>query len=238
MSSTNTDVVIIGAGIMGASSAWHLASRGLKVVLLEKEAAPAMGSTGKNAAGVRVQFTTAANIGLSMYSLPAYREFRERHGREIGYQSIGYLLLVPREQWGRHLEAVELQRSLGAPVDVLDPLDAQRYVDFSTDGLAGATYGPWDGVIDPHMATHSWVSMGKALGVDYRMNSTVTAIEARGAGWVLRSGSDVFECEYVVNTAGAWAGSVASLAGLDVPVGPKRIQIFLSAPIADDRTYR
>lgn len=237
MSSSTTDVVIIGAGIMGASSAWHLASRDVKVVVLEKDVAPAMGSTGKSAAGVRVQFTTVANIELSMYSLPVYREFRERHGHEIGYQAIGYLLLVPHDRWDQHLESVELQRSLGAPVDVLDPLDAQRYIDFSTDGLAGATYGPWDGVIDPHMATHAWVSMGKALGVDYRMNAPVTAIEAGGSGWVLRSGSDLFECEYVVNATGAWASSVASLAGLNVPVGPKRIQIFLSAPITDERTY-
>lgn len=207
------------------------------MVVLEKDVAPAMGSTGKSAAGVRVQFTTKANIGLSMYSIPVYRDFQERHGHDIGYRDIGYLLLVPHDRWDRHLESVELQRSLGAPVEVLDPVEAQRFIGFSTDGLAGATYGPWDGVIDPHLATYAWVSMGKDIGVDYRMTSPVTAIEHRGSGWTVRSGSDVFECEYIVNTAGAWSGSVAALAGLDVPVGPKRIQIFLSAPVEDERTY-
>ena len=90
-----SDVVVIGSGINGASCGWHLAQRGLSVTVLEKEAAPAMGSTGKSAAGVRVQFTTAANIQLSLYSLPIYREFAERYGHDIGYQNIGYLLLVP-----------------------------------------------------------------------------------------------------------------------------------------------
>jgi len=94
-------------------------------MVVEKEVAPAMGSTGKSAAGVRVQFTTEANVRLSMYSLAVYREFEQKHGHRIGYQDIGYLLLVPHERWDRHLESVALQRSLGAPVDVLD-----------TDGLA------------------------------------------------------------------------------------------------------
>jgi sarcosine oxidase subunit beta len=231
------DVVVVGAGIMGASASWHLASKGLSVVVVEREVAPAVGSTGRSAAGVRVQFTTEANIRLSMYSLPVYREFAERHGHEVGYRPIGYLLLVPHARWDQHMESVELQRRLGAPVEVLVPTDALRYIDFSLDGLAGATYGPWDGVIDPHQATHAWVSMGRSLGVDYRMATPITEIERSGSVWTLRSGTERFESPYVVNTAGAWSGSVAALADLHVPVGPKRIQIFLSAPIADQRTY-
>ncbi len=237
MNDTSADVVVIGAGIVGASSAWHLACRGLSVIVLEKDVAPAMGSTGKSAAGVRVQFTTEANIRLSMYSLPVYREFRERHGHEVGYRDIGYLLLVPHDKWERHLESVELQRSMGAPVEVLDPIEAQRYVSFDTEGLAGATYGPWDGVIDPHMATHAWVSMGKGLGVEYRLSSPVTEIERDRQGWVVRCGDNTLRCGHVVNAAGAWSARIGALAGLEVPVGPKRIHIFLSAPIEDPRTY-
>jgi len=232
-----TDVVVIGSGINGASCAWHLAGRGLRTTVLEKEPAPAMGSTGKSAAGVRVQFTTAANIRLSLYSLPVYREFFERHGREIGYQDIGYLLLVPPEKWERHLESVALQKSLGAPVEVLDPADAQRYVDFSTDGVAGATFGPWDGVIDPHMVTLAWVEMARELGVDFRMRTTVTGLKPLSGGWEVTTDSGVWHCGHVVNAAGAWSGQMGQLAGLDVPVGPKRIQIFLSGPHSDSRTY-
>ena len=138
---------MIGSGIIGASCAWHLASRDLNVVVLERDVAPAMGSTGKSAAGVRVQFTTPPNIKLSMHSLPIYREFKERHGYDIGYRDIGYLLLVPDDRWDQHMESVVLQQSLGAPVEVLDPVAAQDYVSFDSEGLAGATYGPWDGII-------------------------------------------------------------------------------------------
>jgi sarcosine oxidase subunit beta len=196
-----------------------------------------MGSTGKSGAGIRVQFTTAANIKLSLYSIPVYREFLERHGHDIGYQDIGYLLLVPESRWDRHLESVALQKSLGAPVEVLDPHEAQRFIDFETEGLGGVTFGPWDGVIDPHMACNAWVSMGKEAGVTYRMNTPVTAIERRGDSWRVTSAGNVFECSAIVNAAGAWSASVAQMVGLELPVGPKRIQIFLSAPVADERTY-
>jgi sarcosine oxidase subunit beta len=237
LAGVRADVVVVGAGIVGASCAWHLAERGLSVVVLEREAAPAMGSTGRSAAGVRVQFTTPPNIALSMYSVPVYREFERRHGHDVGYRAIGYLLLVPHERWPAHLESVALQRSLGAPVEVLEPEEALRYVDFETNGLAGATYGPWDGVIDPHMATQAWVSMGRQAGVRYRLGGAVAGVERRSSGWSLRAGADTFECAHVVNAAGAWSAEVAALAGLHVPVGPKRIQIFLSAPITDPRTY-
>ncbi|MDZ7779630.1 MAG: FAD-binding oxidoreductase [Gemmatimonadota bacterium] len=238
MSTDTVDVVVVGAGIVGASCAWHLASRGLRVVALETEAAPAMGSTGKSAAGVRVQFTTAPNIRLSMHSLPFYRSFETRFGMDIGYRPIGYLLLAPEERWDQHLESVELQRSLGAPVDVFSPEEALRFLPFDTEGLAGATRGPWDGVIDPHMATQAFVTMAKREGAEFRFGDPVTAVtRSPSGGWEIVSAKGRVHADYVVNAAGAWSGEVASLAGLDVPVGPKKIQIFLSAPIDDERTY-
>ena len=231
------DAIVVGAGIVGASCAYEMALRGLGVTVLEREASPALGSTGRSAAGVRVQFTTRPNIELSMHSLPVYRNFRERHGFEVGYRDIGYLLLVPPDRWEQHLRAVALQHSLGAPVDILTPDLARRYLPFATDGLAGATYGPWDGVIDPHMATHAWVAMGRAAGVDYRFSAAVTALRPDGGGWRVDTATESFACGHVINAAGAWSGATARLAGLRVPVRPKRIQIFLSGPIADERVY-
>lgn len=120
------DVLVVGAGIIGAACAYRLAERGLRVGVLEKAPAPAMGSTGKSAAGVRVQFTEATNILLSWYSIQEYRAMPE-----AAYRPIGYLFLVPGSQWEQHLAGVGLQHSLGVPVEVRDLEAAQEWFSFS-----------------------------------------------------------------------------------------------------------
>jgi len=79
--------------------------------------------------------------------------------------------------------------------------------------------------------------MAKELGVSFRMNTRVKGLRPEGEGWLVEAGDDRFSCKWIVNAAGAWSGTIGALAGLSVPVGPKRIQIFLSSPITDKRTY-
>src|SRR5437764_15101362 len=104
--SIEADVIIIGAGIIGASCAFRLSDQGLRVVILEAQSAPAMGSTGRSAAGVRVQFTEAVNIHLSWESIKEYQHFLDLYGEDAGYRPIGYLLLVPSERLATHLGSV------------------------------------------------------------------------------------------------------------------------------------
>jgi len=196
-----------------------------------------MGSTGRSAAGVRVQFTSDANIRLSLHSLPVYRRFREEHGVDIGYRDVGYLLLVPPDRWDGHMEAVARQRRLGAPVEVLTPPEALRRVPFDPAGVAGATFGPWDGVIDPHLVTLAWVGMGREMGVAYHFSAPVRDIDAGDGVWGIRAGHRTLGAPFLVNAAGPWAGGVGRLAGLHVPVVPKRVQIFLSAPLETPHPY-
>src|SRR5881398_644756 len=119
------DVIIIGAGIIGASCAFRLSEQGLKVVILEAQSAPAMGSTGRSAAGVRVQFTEEVNIRLSWESIKEYQRFVDLYGEDAGYRPIGYLFLVPPERWPVHMNGVRLQERIGAPVRVLTVEEAQ-----------------------------------------------------------------------------------------------------------------
>src|SRR6516225_1636443 len=100
------DVVIIGAGIMGASCAFRLSEHKLKVAVLEAQSAPAMGSTGRSTAGVRVQFTEEVNIRLSWESIQEFQHFQDLYGEDAGYRPIGYLLLVPPERLSVHMDGV------------------------------------------------------------------------------------------------------------------------------------
>src|SRR5260221_7198947 len=110
------DALIIGAGIMGASCAFQLSERGLRVAVLEAQISPAMGSTGRSTAGVRVQFTEEVNIRLSWESIQEYQHFQDLYGEDGGYRPICYLLLVPPERLGVDIGSVRLHERKGVPV--------------------------------------------------------------------------------------------------------------------------
>ena len=96
---TIADIVIIGGGVMGTSTAYHLTKCGVKnVVLLEKEKFFGTGATGRCAGGVRYQFSTEINIKLSLESLPMLERFREEIGQDIDYRQCGYLLIATSEK--------------------------------------------------------------------------------------------------------------------------------------------
>ncbi|MEE1801137.1 NAD(P)/FAD-dependent oxidoreductase [Streptomyces sp. NPDC101062] len=225
-----TDVVVVGAGVIGASCAFQLARRGLDVTVLEVFDGPAEGSSGRSFASVRAQWADALNIELSWRSIQAYRDFEQTHGFDIGYRASGYLLLVPEHAWADHLRAVELQRAHGVPVDVLDVAAARAITPFAADGIAGATWGPADGVVDPHLAAGAWLTMARALGARVRFRRRVTAVGQAGDGWRVTAGGESVDCRYVVNAAGGWGGEVAALAGLEVPVVHSRRNVYATAP--------
>ena len=121
---TSTDVIVVGAGAVGASCAYHLARAGFSVLVAEAFGGPAEGSTGRSFASIRSQWADSLNIEMSWRSVRAYRSFPDDHGIDVGYRPTGYLLLVPDGRWQAQLEAVDLQRAHGVPVDVLDVAEA------------------------------------------------------------------------------------------------------------------
>src|SRR5262245_39713168 len=129
------DVVVIGAGIVGASSAFHLASRGRRTAILEAQAAPAMGSSGRSNACVRGQWLDRMNIALSWGSIQVYRDFATLFGIDVGYRPFGYLFLIPEDRWDTQLRGVDLQRSMGVPVTAIGIDEARTRVSFNPAGL-------------------------------------------------------------------------------------------------------
>jgi sarcosine oxidase subunit beta len=226
----DTDVVVVGAGVIGASTAYHLARNGVRVIVVDSFDGPAEGSTGRSFASIRAQWADPLNIEMSWRSIQAYRAFPDEHGIDVGYRASGYLFLVPDADWPGQLQAVQLQRGHGVPVEVLDGQTAQRITEFATDGLGGATWGPADGVVDPHLATSAYLQLARAAGAQVRFRHRVTAVESDGSGWAVTAGHDTIRTEHVVNAAGGWAGELARLAGLSVPVVHSRRNIYATAP--------
>lgn len=247
MDDENFDVAVIGAGIIGASCAFSLARRGLRVVVLEQASGPADGSTGLSFASVRAQWNDPINIELAWRSICSYRDFESEHGIDVGYRPTGYLFLFPSVAWERQQAAVDLQREYGVPVDVLDVSAAQAITEFDpspafsrVDGpdaahvteIVGATFGPADGQVDPHGATTAFLELARRDGASVRFRFPVRSIEqANDDSWLLSSGARTVRAQSVVNAAGGWSGHVAALAGLDVPVTHSRRNVYVTAPV-------
>jgi glycine/D-amino acid oxidase-like deaminating enzyme len=231
----SADALVIGAGAVGASCAFHLTRAGLRTVVIDQFGGPAEGSTGRCFASVRGQWADDLNIELSWRSIQAFCSFPEEHGVDVGYTASGYLFAVPHQAWPGHLAAVERQRAHGVPVGVLDVAAAAAITPFEPDGIAGATWGPADGVVDPHGLTMAYLELARARGAEIRFRHAVTSVGRAAAGWVVRAGPGEFAAGLVVNAAGGWAGQVAALAGLDVPVTHSRRNIYAGAPGAFGR---
>jgi sarcosine oxidase subunit beta len=233
--SRSADVVIIGGGIMGASTAYHLAMRGCRnVVVLESGEMFGAGSTGLNAGGVRYQFSTAVNIELSKLSIGMMERFADEMGQEVALRRCGYLFLLDSADDMRHFRSnVELQNRHGVPSEVLSAdAIAELVPEVDLTGVIGGTWCPRDGLVDPHGLLQGYVTCARKLGVTLETRAPATAIEV-GGGHVHRvvTPNGAINTPAVVIAAGPWSGQVGSLAGIDLPIQPIRRQIAVTNPI-------
>jgi sarcosine oxidase, subunit beta len=232
------DVVIVGAGIMGVSTAYHLARRGVgRVVVVERDDV-CSGSTALASGGIRHQYANRIGVELTRHSIETYERFEDEFGIDPHFRQYGYLILVATEAERAQAERnVALQRSLGVDVTLLSPGETRRRFPYlATDDLRGATYSPRDGYADPYLATTAIAARARDLGVTIRTGCEVVGF-ARTAeavdGVVTREGA--IAAPVVVIAGGAWSGVLGTLAGVDIPVKPLRRSKFITAPFGFDR---
>jgi heterotetrameric sarcosine oxidase beta subunit len=230
------EVVIVGGGCMGASVAYHLTRRGITdVVLVEREKMLGTGSTGRNAGGVRHQFSNVENIRLSIESIHAIERFADEVGHPVDFHQDGYLfLLSSAESVDVFRKNVALQRSLGVDVDWLDATAAARLAPgLDAGGVLAATFCARDGIADPNGVTMGFAKAAQAAGATIERDTEVTAIRVEG-GRVrgVETTRGHIDAPVVINAAGPQARQVGRLAGVEVPVDPYRRHIFIASDVA------
>jgi sarcosine oxidase subunit beta len=232
-----TDIVIVGGGVMGASTLYHLAVRGIKnVVLLERNEFFGQEATGRCAGGVRYQFATDVNIKLSMESLPMLERFKSEIGQDVNFRKCGYLFVLTNKkdvETFRH--NVALQNKLGVGTKWLSGDEVRRrlpYMNFE-DALGG-TFNPNDGLVDPNSVVMGYIGASLKLGAKAYTDIEVTGIELDGNRILgVKTNKGVIHTSIVVNAAGPWAGLVGKMAGVEIPITSLRRQMFTTTSLSE-----
>ncbi len=220
------DVIIIGAGIMGSSSAFHLASRGLRVGVLEKNMVGA-GSTGKSSAIIRQHYSNEATARMALHSLRVFQNFKEVVGGEAGFRTTGFLVLTPEKDVEGLRANVALQQRVGVRTEILTTDEvARRWPYLQTDDLLAAAYEPESGYADPNLTLNSYIEGAKRRGVEFSLETEVIGVRMEG-GKVqgVDTSNGAFDAPVVINCAGAWGAPVSRLAEVDVPIDSCRVQV-------------
>jgi len=234
---TTADIVIIGGGVMGASAAYHLATRGLKnIVLLEKEEFFGTGATGRCAGGVRYQFATEINIKLSLESLPMIERFKDEIGQDINYRQCGYLFALTNEKdIAAFKHNVELQHRLGVQTEWLSGNDIRKRLPLMRfdDALAG-TFNQKDGIVDPNGVVMGYINAAARQGVKCFNHTEVIGVRINGDNiQAVETRAGTIEAPLVLNAAGPWAAALGAMAGIEIPIEPIRRQMFTTNPLPE-----
>lgn len=230
------DIVIVGAGIVGSATAYFLArypaTAGKRILLIERDKTFGQGSTARSAGGLRQQFSTPENIALSQATLGMLREAGTLFGpeAEIGFREQGYLILATPEGEPVLRENHAVQAAAGARISLLD----RRALDhtfpwLATDGIAAGAYGPkGEGWFDPPSVANHFRRAARELGVEliYAELTGITCDTGRVSSVALAEGTSI-AADTLLIAAGAWSGGVAALAGVTLPVEPRKRYIYV-----------
>lgn len=232
------DAVIIGGAVMGSSSAYFLTENpdfDGTVLVIEPDPTYATSSTTLSAASIRHQFSNPVNIALSRFGTEFIRDFAALVGvdgdaPDLGFRETGYMFLASDTGLETLRRNVELQQSCGADVHLLSPAEtARRFPYLNVDDLAGASFGETgEGTLDAHSLLQGFRGRARHNGATYTTDRAVgLQIDSDRVVAVELASGDTVSCRHVVNAAGPRARSIARLAGVDIPVEPRKRSVFV-----------
>lgn len=229
------DIIIIGGGVMGSSTAYHLtkADPSVRVAVIEKDPTYQYASSALSMANIRIQFSLADNIRISQYAVEALSRFEDEmevNGDRpaIAFHKEGNLFLYNKATEPDGREAFELQKSMGCPVEWWDPEEiTKHYPLYDVTDYVGATWGPQDGHLDAYAVLMGYKAKARSQGATYLADEVTELVVDNGRALGVKTASgETYTAGAVVNCTGAWCADLAATAGVKLPVEPVKRQVF------------
>ena len=230
---THARVVVIGGGVVGVGTLYHLAKKGWSDVVLIERKELTSGSTW-HAAGLLPLFNLSYSVGqIHKYSVNFYNSLEAETGQNVGFKKVSNIRLArTKDRWDEFMYYAGVAETIGVKVNVLTPQQVKEIWPLcETDGLLGAIQHPDDGYIQPADLTQAMAKGARARGAEIYRNTTVTGIEQKPNGeWVVKTDQGDITCEHVVSATGNFARKTGAMVGLDIPVIPVEHQYIVTEP--------
>lgn len=230
---THARVVVIGGGVVGVGTLYHLAKKGWGDVVLIERKELTSGSTW-HAAGLLPLFNLSYSVGqIHKYSVKLYDSLEAETGQHVGFKKVSNIRLArTRDRWDEFMYYSGVAETIGIKVNVLTPEQVKEIWPLcETEGLVGAIQHPDDGYIQPADLTQAMAKGARSRGAEIYRNTAVTGIEQKANGeWVVKTDQGDITCEHVVSATGNFARRTGAMVGLDIPVIPVEHQYIVTEP--------
>ena len=216
--SNTADVIVIGGGVQGSSLAYHLARRGVKVIVIEKQFVGA-GATGRSSGLVRMHYDTEVDSRLAWVSFQYFRNWSEIIGGDCGFTRTGFIQIVEPARVDALKANVKMHQEIGIPALLVTAADVSRLASYLvTDDIELAAYEHESGYAMPSDTAAALMTAGRAKGARLMQDCMVSRVMTSGGKIMgVETSQGIFSAPVVVNAAGAWAERINKLAGLDLP---------------------
>lgn len=226
----NSDIIVIGGGVIGTSIAYNLSKNGKKVTLIEKDD-HARGASGSSDQLVLMQSKKpGVHLALALESLKMYKTLEEELGEPIHFRQLGGLILIENDHEMKLMEEfVERQRKTGLDVSIISLEEINKLQEGIAQDIIGATYSPMDAEVDPIALNVAFAKAAKREGAEIVLGTEVKDILLEdGKITGVETDSGTYHAPVVINAAGVWAPLLAQKVGFDAPIKPRRGQICIT----------
>lgn len=233
---SSPQIVIIGAGFAGAATAYHLARKGARnILIVEQERVAGYHASGRNASLIRQVISEQSTMALARDGAAFLRQPPGDWPVPVSYEENGSMLLGSGATWEALQRDAAQARELGVELEILSQERAKRQVDM-LDGAQfdGAIWCPTDGVVDIHALLSGYLKKAGSMGAQIRYGCRLNAVETKGGGIAkIQLDNDWVTTDFLINAAGAWASAVGKIArAAPIPLRPLRRHLFVTGPLS------